>query len=109
MQLRRLGRGGPEVSAIGLGCMGMNHHRGPAPDRAQMIALIHSAAELGVTFFDTKEVYGPFTNEELVGEALHPFRESSSSPPSSVSTSARAGREGSTAAQSASAKPPTAP
>jgi aryl-alcohol dehydrogenase-like predicted oxidoreductase len=61
------------VSAIGLGCMGMNHHRGPAPNRSEMITLIHAAVERGVTFFDTAEVYGPFTNEELVGEALQPF------------------------------------
>nr|WP_294555610.1 aldo/keto reductase [uncultured Rhodopila sp.] len=74
MNKRILGRGGLEVSAIGLGCMGMNHHRGPAPDRAEMIALIRQAIERGVTFFDTAEVYGPFTNEALVGEALEPFR-----------------------------------
>ena len=63
-----------EVSAIGLGCMGMSYHRGPAPDRSAMIALIRKAVELGVTLFDTAEVYGPFINEELVGEALAPFR-----------------------------------
>jgi aryl-alcohol dehydrogenase-like predicted oxidoreductase len=74
MQTRKLGNSGLEVSAIGLGCMGMNHHRGPAPDRTEMIALIRAAVERGVTFFDTAEVYGPFTNEELVGEALEPFR-----------------------------------
>jgi hypothetical protein len=62
------------VSAIGLGCMGLNYHRGPAPDRKEMIALVRAAVERGVTFFDTAEVYGPFTNEELVGEALEPFR-----------------------------------
>jgi aryl-alcohol dehydrogenase-like predicted oxidoreductase len=73
MQTRKLGPSGPEVSAIGLGCMGMNYHRGPAPDRNQMVALIRAAVERGVTFFDTAEVYGPFTNEELVGEALQPF------------------------------------
>jgi aryl-alcohol dehydrogenase-like predicted oxidoreductase len=75
MTLRRLGTGGLEVSAIGLGCMGLNYHRGPAPDRKSMIALVRSAVELGVTFFDTAEAYGPFTNEELVGEALQPLRE----------------------------------
>ncbi|MGA8014809.1 MAG: aldo/keto reductase [Candidatus Dormiibacterota bacterium] len=75
MKTRKLGNSGLEVSAIGLGCMGMNHHRGPAPDRTEMIALIHRAVERGVSFFDTAEVYGPFTNEELVGEALQPFRE----------------------------------
>jgi aryl-alcohol dehydrogenase-like predicted oxidoreductase len=74
MQTRTLGRGGLTVSAIGLGCMGLNYHRGPAPDRAAMIALVRAAAERGVTFFDTAEVYGPYTNEELVGEALEPFR-----------------------------------
>ena len=72
MQMRKLG--GVEVSAVGLGCMGMNHHRGPAPDRNEMIALIRAAVERGVTFFDTAEVYGPFTNEELVGEGLEPFQ-----------------------------------
>jgi aryl-alcohol dehydrogenase-like predicted oxidoreductase len=76
MEMRTLGDSGLEVSAIGLGCMGMNHHRGPAPDRTEMIALIRAAVERGVTFFDTAEVYGPFTNEELVGEALQPFRKS---------------------------------
>src|ERR1700740_821510 len=75
MQSRTIGTVGPTVSAIGLGCMGMNHHRGPAPDRSEMIALIHTAIERGVTFFDTAEVYGPFTNEELVGEALAPHRQ----------------------------------
>ena len=74
MEMRKLGNSGLEVSAIGLGCMGMNHHRGPAPDRTEMITLIRAAVERGVTFFDTAEVYGPFTNEELVGEALQPFR-----------------------------------
>jgi aryl-alcohol dehydrogenase-like predicted oxidoreductase len=74
MQKRKLGNGNLEVSAIGLGCMGMSYHRGPAPDRNAMIALIRKAVELGVTLFDTAEVYGPFINEELVGEALFPFR-----------------------------------
>ena len=74
MQTRTLGNSGLTVSALGLGCMGMNHHRGPAPDRKEMIALIRAAVERGVTFFDTAEIYGPFTNEELVGEALEPFR-----------------------------------
>ena len=72
MQTRKLGD--LTVSAIGLGCMGLNYHRGPAPDRTKMIALVRVAVERGVTFFDTAEVYGPFTNEELVGEALEPFR-----------------------------------
>jgi aryl-alcohol dehydrogenase-like predicted oxidoreductase len=74
MQTRKLGSGGLEVSALGLGCMGMNHHRGPAADKGEMIALIRTAVERGVTFFDTAEVYGPFTNEELVGEALAPYK-----------------------------------
>jgi len=74
MQKRKLGNSNLEVSAIGLGCMGMSYHRGPAPDRDAMIALIRKAVELGVTLFDTAEVYGPFINEELVGEALFPFR-----------------------------------
>jgi aryl-alcohol dehydrogenase-like predicted oxidoreductase len=74
MQKRKLGRSNLEVSAIGLGCMGMSYGYGPAADRQAMIALIRSAVERGVTFFDTAEVYGPFTNEELVGEALAPFR-----------------------------------
>ena len=75
MQKRKLGNSGLEVSAIGLGCMGMSFGYGPAKDRQEMIALIRAAVERGVTFFDTAEVYGPFTNEELVGEALAPFRE----------------------------------
>ncbi len=74
MQKRKLGNDNLEVSAIGLGCMGMSYHRGPAPDRNAMIALIRKAVELGVTFFDTAETYGPFINEELVGEALFPVR-----------------------------------
>jgi Aldo/keto reductase family len=72
MQTRKLGNSGLTVSAIGLGCMGLNYHRGPAPDRREMVALVRAAVERGVTFFDTAEVYGPFTNEELVGEALDP-------------------------------------
>lgn len=75
MQKRKLGNSNLEVSALGLGCMGMSHGYGPAADRQEMISLIRSAVERGVTFFDTAEVYGPFTNEELVGEALAPFRE----------------------------------
>ena len=74
MQKRKLGKGNLEVSAIGLGCMGMSFSYGPPKDKQEMISLIRSAVELGVTFFDTAEVYGPFTNEELVGEALAPFR-----------------------------------
>jgi len=75
MQRRKLGKSNLEVSAIGLGCMGMSFGYGPAKDKNEMIALIHGAFEHGVTFFDTAEMYGPFTNEELVGEALAPFRE----------------------------------
>ena len=74
MQKRQLGKNGPEVSAIGLGCMGMSFGYGPAKDKQEMIAVIRGAVERGVTFFDTAEVYGPLTNEELVGEALAPFR-----------------------------------
>lgn len=74
LQKRKLGKDALEVSAIGLGCMGMSFGYGPAQDKQEMIALIRSAVEQGVTFFDTAEVYGPFTNEELVGEALAPFR-----------------------------------
>jgi aryl-alcohol dehydrogenase-like predicted oxidoreductase len=74
MQKRKLGNSGLEVSAIGLGCMGMSFGYGPPADQQEMIALIRSAVERGVTFFDTAEVYGPFTNEQLVGEALAPFR-----------------------------------
>ena len=75
MQKRRLGKSGLEVSAIGLGCMGMSFAYGTPPDRNEMIALLRAAVDRGVTFFDTAEVYGPFTNEELVGEALAPVRE----------------------------------
>ena len=74
MQKRKLGKSGLEVSAIGLGCMGMSFGYGPPADKKEMISLIRKAVELGVTFFDTAEVYGPFTNEELVGEALAPVR-----------------------------------
>jgi aryl-alcohol dehydrogenase-like predicted oxidoreductase len=74
MQKRKLGNSNLEVSAIGLGCMGMSFGYGPPADKKEMISLIRTAVEKGVTFFDTAEVYGPFTNEELVGEALAPFR-----------------------------------
>jgi len=74
MQKRRLGKSNLEVSAIGLGCMGMSFSYTPLPDRKEMIKLIHAAVERGITFFDTAEIYGPYTNEELVGEALAPFR-----------------------------------
>lgn len=75
MQKRILGKNGPEVSALGLGCMGMSFSYGPPKDRQEMIALLRMAVERGITFFDTAEVYGPFTNEELVGEALAPLRD----------------------------------
>jgi aryl-alcohol dehydrogenase-like predicted oxidoreductase len=75
MQKCKLGSSNLEVSAIGLGCMGMSHSYKPFPDRQEMIALLHQAVERGVTFFDTAEVYGPFVNEELVGEGLAPFRD----------------------------------
>src|SRR5271167_4783486 len=74
MQKRKLGKSNLEVSAIGLGCMGMSFGYGPAGDRQEMISVIRAAVERGVTFFDTAEVYGPFTNEQLVGEALAPVR-----------------------------------
>lgn len=74
MQTRKLGKSGLEVSALGLGCMGMSFGYGPAGDKQDMISLIRTAVERGVTFFDTAEAYGPFKNEELVGEALAPFR-----------------------------------
>ena len=74
MQKRKLGNSGLEVSALGLGCMRMSHDEDPLPDKQEMIAFIHKAVERGITLFDTAEVYGPFINEELVGEALEPFR-----------------------------------
>ncbi|MBF9252935.1 aldo/keto reductase [Pontibacter sp. 172403-2] len=75
MKTRKLGNSGLDVSALGLGCMGMSYGYGPAHDKQEMIKLIHAAVEKGVTFFDTAEAYGPYTNEELLGEALAPFRE----------------------------------
>src|SRR5580693_536914 len=75
MQKRKLGNSDLEVSALGLGCMGMSFGYGPAGDKQEMISLIRAALENGITFFDTAEAYGPFTNEELVGEALQPIRE----------------------------------
>src|SRR5256885_1596062 len=74
MQKRKLGNSNLEVSAIGLGCMGMSYGYGPAADKQEMITLIRTAFERGITFFDTAEAYGPYTNEELVGEALAPYR-----------------------------------
>src|ERR1041384_6352728 len=75
MQKRKLGNSNLEVSALGLGCMGLSFGLGPATDKQAGIALIRAAVERGVTFFDTAEMYGPFANEELVGEALAPFRQ----------------------------------
>ena len=75
MQKRKLGSSGLKVSAVGLGCMEMSFAYGPAHDRQEMIALLRAAVGRGVTFFDTAEIYGPLTNEELVGEALEPFRD----------------------------------
>ena len=84
MQQRQLGRSGLHVSALGLGCMGMTHGYLPKPDRGEMLKLLRAAVDRGVTFFDTAEVYGPFDNEELLGEALAPVRGQWSSPPSSA-------------------------
>src|SRR5215211_1388914 len=75
MQKRKLGNSNLEVSAVGLGCMRMSHDESPIPDKQEMITFLHAAVERGVTFFDTAQIYGPFTNEELVGEALSPFRD----------------------------------
>src|SRR5439155_25235286 len=75
MQKRKLAKSNLEVSALGLGCMGMSFSYPPFPDKREMISLIRAAVERGVTFFDTAEVYGPYTNEDLVGEALAPVRE----------------------------------
>src|SRR6204780_2640895 len=74
MQKRKLGKSGLEVSALGLGCMGMSFSYGPPKDKQEMTSLLRAAVERGITFFDTAEVYGPYLNEELVGEALAPFR-----------------------------------
>src|ERR1700724_500835 len=74
MQKRKVGKSNLEVSALGLGCMGMSFSYGPPKDKQEMTTLLRAAVERGVTFFDTAEVYGPFLNEELVGEALAPFR-----------------------------------
>src|SRR5438128_1183283 len=82
MKKRKLGKSNLEVSAIGLGCMGMSFSYGPPKDKQEMISLIRAAVERGITFFDTAEVYGPYTNEELVGEALEPFRKFATANPS---------------------------
>ena len=111
MQTRKLGKSNLEVSAIGLGCMGMSFGYGPAKDRQEMIAVLRGAVERGVTFFDTAQVYGPFTNEELLGEALQPVRDrvSSSRRSSASSSTRRASRRGSTAGPSTSARRRTRP
>ncbi len=75
MQNRKLGKSNLEVSALGLGCMGMSFSYGPPKDKQEMVSLLRTAVDRGVTFFDTAEVYGPYTNEELVGEALSPVRD----------------------------------
>src|SRR5271157_5281954 len=75
MQKRKLGKSGLEVSALGLGCMGMSFSYGPPKDKREMTVLLRAAVERGITFFDTAEVYGPYLNEELLGEALAPFRD----------------------------------
>src|ERR1039457_3525710 len=75
MQKRKLGNSGLEVSALGLGCLGMSFSYGPPKDKQEMTSLLRAAVERGITFFDTAEVYGPFLNEELVGEALAPVRD----------------------------------
>src|SRR6202167_468437 len=75
MQKRKLGKSNLEVSAMGLGCMGMSFSYGPPKDKKEMTELLHAAVDRGITFFDTAEVYGPFLNEELVGEALAPYRD----------------------------------
>ena len=75
MQKRKLGKSNLEVSALGLGCMGMSFSYGAPKDKGEMITLLRAAVDRGVTFFDTAEVYGPYTNEELVGEALQPVRD----------------------------------
>ena len=92
MPKRKLGND-LEVSAIGLGCMGMSIAYGPAADKHEMIALIRKAVERGITFFDTAEIYGPFTNEELVGEALAPLRGQVGSPPNKVPPPCRKHRQ----------------
>jgi aryl-alcohol dehydrogenase-like predicted oxidoreductase len=89
MKKRTLGKSGLDVSAIGLGCMGMSWSYGTLPDRNEMIALLRAAVEYGVTFFDTAEVYGPLTNEDLVGERWPRSKARSSSPPSSAGSPRR--------------------
>ena len=80
MKKRKLGRSNLEVSALGLGCMGMSTSYGVPPDKQQMISLLRAAVDRGITFFDTAEVYGPYANEQLVGEALAPVRDGGAAP-----------------------------
>ena len=109
MQKRRLGNSNLEVSALGLGCMGLSFGFGPATDKQEAIALIRAAVERGVTFFDTAQVYGPFLNEEVVGEALAPFREQVVIARSSASSSMPMGsRLDSAAGRSTSGRRPRA-
>ena len=89
MQKRTLGKSNLEVSAIGLGCMRMTFGDKPIGDKPEMIAFLHAAVDRGTTFFDTAEVYGPFTNEELVGEALSPFRKPLQRPSGALTPSSR--------------------
>jgi aryl-alcohol dehydrogenase-like predicted oxidoreductase len=107
MRKRTLGRSNLEVSELGLGCMGMSFGYGPAGDKQEMISLLRSAVERGITFFDTAEAYGPFTNEELVGEALRPFRRARSHRHEvRVHIRARAGSAASTVGQRTSKSSP---
>ena len=106
MKTRRLGNG-LEVSALGLGCMGLDFGYAAKVTKAEGVALIRAAVDRGVTFFDTAEVYGPFTNEEMVGEALRPVRDRVVIATNSASASRTASRPGSTAARSTSRRWPT--
>ena len=107
MQKRKLGKSNLEVSALGFGCMGLSFGYGPAVDKQHGITLIRAAVERGMTFFDTAEVYGPFTNEELVGEALAPFRDQVAIATKLVSRSKMESRRDWTAAPSTSKKSPS--
>jgi aryl-alcohol dehydrogenase-like predicted oxidoreductase len=104
MQKRTLGKSGLEVSALGFGCMGISFGYGPATSREDGLAIICGAVDDGVTFFDTAEAYGPFTNEELVGDALGPVRDQVVIRPNSASSSRTASRQGLTVAPRTSAK-----
>jgi len=106
MKMRKLGENGPTVSAIGLGCMGLNYHRGPAPARKEMMALVRAAVERDVTFFDTARSMVLSQTRNLLARRLSRSGNAWSSPPSSASTSAQMGPTGSTAVPIASAKSP---